>query len=156
MSPVARGHLPEHLQGNVGENFPTGVAIGYAYDFLKPTGISFHYEHELIIGPGFVWGFPAPGYMPNVGYMDIHGNFLTIDFTEKASFVDYLYDSFTISDPYDQLPEITGVTLYNNGGSAALTQDDIYVAPDGNSVTVELVGTSFNAGSMISLAFSFV
>ncbi len=154
MSAVAREHVPEHLQGAVGESFPTGVTVGYSYDFLAPPGDSFHYEHDLTIGPGFIWGFPAPGYF-NFGHMDVHGNFLTVDFTENASFVGYLYDSFTISDPYNLLPPITGVTLYDNGGSAALTQDDIHVASDGNSVTVDLLGTSFTAGSIISLLFSF-
>ena len=151
MSPVARGHLPEHLQGNFpvagGENLD-GATIGYSY----VAGHVAIPSQPLTVGPGIeLQTFPGIG--PSVGYMDIFGASLLIHFTSNASFPDGLYE-FILTDPYNEVPNITDVTLVNNGGSASLIQSDITF--DANQVTVNLAGTSFTAGSDIQLNFQFL
>ncbi len=131
--------------------FGDGATINYFYGFAKPpVGLSFN--QDLTIGPGPESYFPAPGAVSNVGTIDIGGESLTIHFFQNASFGG-LFNSFTLSDPNNVVPDITGVTLVDNGGSAALTQSDITF--DANSVTVNLLGTSFLAESEIVLDFSF-
>jgi hypothetical protein len=142
--------LPPYDSG-LGLGDYAGATINYFYGFAKPpVGLSFEQDLTIVSGPEL--SFPAPGTVPSVGYIDIDSNSLTIHFTQDASFGG-LFNSFTLSDPYNQVPDIMGVTLVNNGGSAALTQGDITF--DANSVTVNLLGTSFLAGSEIKLGFAF-
>ncbi|MGH1575158.1 M10 family metallopeptidase C-terminal domain-containing protein [Methylobacterium sp. P31] len=91
--------------------------------------------------------------MPSVGYLDLSGASATITFTQNASFGG-IFNSLTLSDLYNQVPDITGVTLANNGGSASgLNESDITF--DANDVTVSLLGTSFAAGTEVVLNFAF-
>lgn len=153
MNPVAREHLPEHLQCTppvVGDF--DGATINYSYGFASPPA-GFHFEEDLTVGPGIETSFPAPGFVPSVGYLDLSGASATITFTQNASFGG-IFNSFTLSDLYNQVPDITGVTLVNNGGSASgLSQSDITF--DANDVTVNLLGTNFAAGTEVVLNFAF-
>jgi hypothetical protein len=141
------------LRGNppVVEDFD-GATINYSYGFASPPA-GFHFEEDLTVGPGIETSFPAPGFVPSVGYLDLSGASATITFTQNASFGG-IFNSFTLSDLYNQVPDITGVTLVNNGGSASgLSESDITF--DANDVTVNLLGTSFSAGSEVMLNFAF-
>ncbi len=153
MSAVAQGHLPAHLQGNfsVAGAGLEGATIGYA--FLAGHGALPAQDLTVIPGielPNF------PGFGTPVGYMDISSNSLLIHFNTAETFPSDGFYGPILTDPYNEVPAITGFTLINNGGSTGLTPDDIHVPPDGNSVSVDLMGTSFTANSEISILFSFV
>jgi hypothetical protein len=153
MSPVARQHLPAHLQDNFpvvgGENFE-GATIDYSALFNN-GGLP---AQHLTVGPYIELGnFPGFGTNP-VAYMDISGGSLTIHFYSAADYSDDRF-LFFLNDNYDQVPAVVDWTLENNGGSAAFTEDDIDVTPDGDQVTVDLSGTSFAAGNDIVIRFSF-
>ncbi len=148
MSSVAREHVPDQLKGNfVGTDFE-GATIGYS--FVTPQGVL--PAQDLTVGPGIE--LPNfPGFGTPVGYIDIFSNSLLVEFYSPAHFPAGGFYGFILTDPYNEIPDITHVTLIENGGSASLTQSDITFSA--NHVAVNLAGTSFTAGSAIVLDFSF-
>lgn len=152
MSDTAKAHLPTHPEENVIAQ-PTleGATISYEFQYAE------HYRtvlaaEEFTVGSGVEMP-NFPGFAPYVGTLDIGNSSVTVHFSSAASFATAGFNGFMLDDFYNQAPDLTSVTLLNDGGSAALTQDDIVWEP--NHVSVNLSGTSFSAGSDIVLGLTF-
>jgi hypothetical protein len=148
MNPVARQHLPEHLQGNflVGTDFE-GATIGYS--FVTQHGIL--PAQDLTVGP-YIELPEFPGSTNDLGSLNIFNNTLLIYFDKEASFEEGGFYGPVLTDPYNEVSAITSVVLTENGGSEAFTQSDIILfSPD--EVRINLAGTHFAAGSEIVISF---
>lgn len=93
---------------------------------------------------------------------DNQGNFVTIDFDSDTITVDFTIDGqwtpsdfngFVVEDIYDEIPDITGITIVDQSLDTLFDPQDITFAE--NSISVNWEAMTFSAGSQLVLQLTF-
>jgi Ca2+-binding RTX toxin-like protein len=128
----------------------TGTTVDYTY--LYPSENDVYFTRDLVVGPGIeLDGISAPFQQ---GTVDIEADTITIDFH-----TDHFWSSgggpfngFRISDEFDQLPDITGVSIQSSN-MVGLDASDISF--DANSLSVNWMALAFNPSTQVVLDVDF-
>lgn len=133
-----------------------GETVNYSWYF--PTNTSLTGSQDVIVGSGVELTKLSPDSVLSFGTVDFSNDtiLMRLGYEPTQSGISFSAASFTgfkITDTYNQVPNIVGVTLVQNGGNVGLDQSDISF--DANHVSLNLAGLSFNYASVIELHLLF-
>jgi len=138
------------------ENGFEGHTINYSRNF--PTESSSAGTQDVTVGPGLELNKLSPTDVLSFGTVDISNDRIVFHFAPDSHdgvfFSDASFNGFTITDSHNEVHNIVGVNLLQNGGNVSL--DASHISFDANHVSLNLAGLSFAYGSTIELGLHFL